>query len=307
VQISINGSTAMAMADLDMAINAAERAAEDGFSGFWLAQVGLVDALTMLAVVAGRAPGLELGTAVNATYPVHPTAMAAKALTTQGITGGRLTLGLGVNHAPVVETTWGREFEPPIRHINDYLDGLLPLMEQGAADHVGESFTTRMERPRPTDAAPRVVLAALGPQMLKVAGRRTDGTILWMTGPRTIADHIAPTIAAAADGAGRPAPRVICSLPVCVTDDEAAVRDAADVIFDGYGDLPSYRAMLDREGVEGPGQVMVCGDEASVRAQLDEIAAAGATEFAAAEFGRSTEEFARTRALLGDYHRDAAR
>lgn len=302
MKISINGSAHMMGADIDKAVEAARSAAEDGFPGFWLAQVGLVDALTTLAVAASQAPGIELGTAVNATYPIHPTAMAAKALTTQAISGGRLVLGLGVNHEPLVELIWGREFEPPIRHILDYLSGLQPLLDAGRADHVGDSFTTRMEGVRPTDDPPSIVLAAMGPQMLRVAGTRTDGTILWMTGANAIATHVAPTIRAAAEAADRPEPRIICSLPTCVTDDEADVRGMADAVLAGYGDMPSYRAMLDRDGAEGPGDAMICGDEDSVRAQLAAIADAGATEFAAAEFGRSSEEFARTRSLLREIH-----
>ena len=302
MRISINGSTNLLTADLDRVVEGARQAAEDGFAGYWLAQVGLVDALTMLASVAPVAPGIELGTAVYPTYPIHPTAMAAKALTTQALCGGRLTLGVGVNHAPVVEEVWGREFEPAIRHMRDYLLGLNGLLQTGTADHVGESFTTRFAGARPTDDAPGVMIAALGPQMLRLAGRHTDGTILWMTGPRTIASHIAPTIRAAAEQAGRPEPRIVCSLPVCVTDDEAEVRAIADEVLANYRELPSYRAMLDREGVDGAGPLMLCGTEDQVTEHLDAIGEAGATEFSAAMFGRSSEEFDRTRALLRAVH-----
>ncbi len=302
MQISINGSTNLFAADIDQVIDGGRQAAEDGFAGYWLAQIGLIDALTVLAALAPHAPEIELGTAVNATYPIHPTAMAAKALTTQALCDGRLTLGLGVNHAPIVEEVWGRPFEPAIRHINDYLSGLQGLFDEGRVSHVGKSFTTRFEGLRPTDDPPGILLAALGPQMLRVAGTRTDGTILWMTGPKTIASHIAPTINAAADEAGRPAPRIVCSLPICVTDDDAEVRAIADQVLANYRELPSYRAMLDREGAEGAGTVMVCGDEDAVRIHLSEIHEAGATEFSAAPFGRSSEEFDRTRALLREVH-----
>ncbi len=298
MRISINGSTQLLDPDVGTLVDHAARTAADGLAGWWLAQTGLVDALTVLAVAADRAPGIELGTAVVPTFPIHPTALAAKALTTQAVTGGRLALGVGVNHAPVVEQVWGRPFERPVRHVLDYLDGLQALLTEGRADHSGEVFTTRFEAPRPTDRAPAVLLAALGPQMLRVAGRRTDGTILWMTGPRTIAGHVAPLIREAADAAGRPEPRIVCSLPIAVTDDDKGVREFVDVVLARYGELPSYRAVLDREGVAGPGEVMVCGTEDRVREHLAAIASAGATEFAAAEIGRDDEELARTRALL---------
>ncbi len=298
MRISINGSTSLRKANIEESEAHARQTAADGLSGWWLAQTGLVDALTVLAVAAPEAPGIELGTAVVATFPIHPTALAAQALTTQAITGGRLALGIGVNHAPVVEHVWGKSFDKPIRHVLDYLSGLQGLLDDGKVDYEGEAFTTRFEGIRPTENPPRVLLAAMGTQMLRIAGKRTDGTLLWMTGPKTIASHIAPTINRAAEEAGRPKPRVVCSLPIAVTDDESGMREFVQSVFSRYGDLPSYRAMLDREGVAGPGEAMVCGNEDSVREQLAAIANAGATEFSAAEIGRNSDDYARTRALL---------
>ncbi|MFT5201463.1 MAG: 5,10-methylenetetrahydromethanopterin reductase [Candidatus Aldehydirespiratoraceae bacterium] len=298
MKISINGSSELMHADISRLVAHAKQTAEDGMAGWWLAQVGLVDALTVLALAGAETGDMELGTAVNATFPIHPTALASKALTTQGAISGQLTLGLGVNHAPVVDHTWGMKFEKPIRHMRDYLSCLQPLLETGTADYAGEDYTARFEGVRPTDTTPGMLLAAMGPQMLKVAGARTDGTLLWMTGEKAIASQIAPVIGEAAAAADRGAPRVICSLPIAVTDDEGGMRDFVGQILAGYGDLPSYRAMLDIDGHAGPGEAMVCGDEASVRQQLEALAAAGATEFSAAEIGASAEDFARTRALL---------
>jgi len=135
-------------------------------------------------------------------------------------------------------------------------------------------------------------------QTLEVAGRRTDGTILWMVGPRTVTEHIAPRMTEAAAAAGRGAPRIVCSLPTCVTDDAEAVRSAAATVFEIYGQLPSYRAMLDREGARHPGDVAIIGTEEEVAQQLAGLADAGVTDFSALEFGTSTDEFTRTRALL---------
>jgi alkanesulfonate monooxygenase SsuD/methylene tetrahydromethanopterin reductase-like flavin-dependent oxidoreductase (luciferase family) len=134
--------------------------------------------------------------------------------------------------------------------------------------------------------------------MLRLAGSMTDGTITWMTGPATLKGHTVPALAAAAEEARRPAPRVAAGLPVCVTDDVDAARERAATSFSIYGQLPSYRAMLDREGAAGPADVAIVGDEDAVRAQLDELEASGATDFVAAEFGASSEERERTRALL---------
>jgi 5,10-methylenetetrahydromethanopterin reductase len=298
MKISINGSSELIHSDVPRLLAHAEKAAADGMAGWWLAQTGLIDALTVLALAGADTADMELGTAVNATFPIHPTALAAKALTTQAATGGRLALGLGVNHAPVVEETWGMSFDKPIRHVRDYLSCLQPLLEEGGVNYAGEDYTARFEGARPTEQAPTLLLAAMGPQMLKIAGSRADGTLLWMTGPKAIRSQIAPHINEAAEAAGRDAPRIICSLPIAVTDDEAGMRSFVGQVLEGYGTLPSYRAMLDLDGYAGPGDAMICGSEDAVREQLGAIAEAGATEFSAAEIGAGSEDFARTRSLL---------
>lgn len=290
----------------------AEQAAADGFANWWLPQIGLVDALTTFTTLAdvGRSadgPPMGFGTAVIPIQQRHPTALAAQALTTAAALGDRpLVLGIGLSHRPVIEGMLGLSFDRPVRDLIDYLEVLQPLLDTGSVSYAGESYTTHREGARPTDRVPSVMVAALGEQVLRVAGRRTDGTILWMVGRHTVADHIAPRMTEAADAAGRPAPRICCSLPVCVTNDPDAVRAAADQAFAIYGQLPSYRAMLDREGATGPGDVALVGSEEEVAAGLSALAAAGVTDFSAVEFGTSGDEFAATRALLRDLIRTGA-
>jgi alkanesulfonate monooxygenase SsuD/methylene tetrahydromethanopterin reductase-like flavin-dependent oxidoreductase (luciferase family) len=137
----------------------------------------------------------------------------------------------------------------------------------------------------------------MAPQMLKLAGSLTDGTVLWMTGPATVRDHVVPAITAAAEAAGRPSPRVVCSLPVCVTSDPAAVRASADEMLAIYGQLPSYRAMLDKEGAAGPGDVAIVGDEDAVAAQILALGDAGVTDFVAVELAQGPDR-ERTRGVL---------
>jgi alkanesulfonate monooxygenase SsuD/methylene tetrahydromethanopterin reductase-like flavin-dependent oxidoreductase (luciferase family) len=133
--------------------------------------------------------------------------------------------------------------------------------------------------------------------MLKLAGTVADGTVTWMTGPATLASHTVPSITAAAERAGRPSPRIAASLPICITENVDAARERAAKEFQVYGFLPSYRAMLDREGAEGPADVAIVGDDATVEKHVRALADAGVTEFAASIFG-SREERTRTRALL---------
>jgi F420-dependent oxidoreductase-like protein len=265
-----------------------------GFASAWVSQIFSWDALTLLAVVGREVPRLELGTSVVPTYPRHPTALAGQALTTQVASGGRLVLGIGLSHQIVVEGMWGYSYDRPARHMREYLDALLPLLRGEAAAVDGETLKAQGALTVPgVPSPPPVLLAALAPRMLHLAGAVADGTVTWMTGVRTLESHIVPAITTAASSASRPAPRVAVGLPVCVTGDAAGAREEAARAFSVYGYLPSYRAMLDKEGAEGPADVAIVGDEDSVATEIRQLADAGATDFAAAVFG-SADERART-------------
>jgi F420-dependent oxidoreductase-like protein len=283
---------------LDAAVDAAGQVEAEGFHGFHVPQIFGLDALTTLAVVGRQVPRIELGTGVIPTYPRHPMMLAAQALTTQMACDGRLLLGIGLSHQVVIETMFGMSFEKPVRHMREYLSILMPLLHGEPAAFAGETMSTNASVGITGVDAPPVAVAALGPLMLKLAGRMTEGTVTWMTGPATLAEHTVPTITAAAAEAGRPAPKVIVGLPVCVTDAVDDARARAAKTFAMYGFLPSYRAMLDREGADGPADVAIVGDEATVAAGIQRVADAGATDFSAAEFAVGADEKRRTRELL---------
>jgi F420-dependent oxidoreductase-like protein len=278
--------------------DAIANAAADGLASLWLPHIFGLDAITALAVAGHGIGDIELGTAVVPSYPRHPAALAQQALTADLALGGRFTLGIGLSHKIVIEDLFGYSFDAPAAHMSEYLSILLPLLAGEQAAFTGKTMRAAIGLSTPrTRPAPPVLLAALGPQMLRLAGQRTDGTILWMTGPATIRDYIVPTIGAAAQAAGRPAPRIVCVLPVCVTSDADAARARAAEVFEIYGQLPSYRAMLDREGAAGPADVAIVGDEDTVARQLSELADCGVTDFVAGEFGIG-QEAKRTRDLL---------
>jgi F420-dependent oxidoreductase-like protein len=300
VRIGINGTGLLAQGSLDAIAQHAADAAADGFASYWLAEhpTGGVDALTALVVAARSAPGIELGTAIVPTWPRHPMVMAAQALTAHQAMGGRLTLGIGLSHPPMLELL-GMAMEKPIRHLREYLSILVPLLREGRVDFGGESLSCRAQLfHAPPPSAPAVLVAALGPQALRVTGRLADGTSLAWVGPRTVREHVAPTIGEAAAAAGRPAPRIVATLPVCVTGDVAAARARARRAFSTYAALPSYQEMARREGVGQPADLVIVGSENEVADRLAELAAAGVTDFSAGEFGRGDEERDRTRALL---------
>jgi F420-dependent oxidoreductase-like protein len=299
MRIGINGTGLVQRASTDAIVEHAAQAAADGFESYWLAEhpTGGFDALTVLTVVGLRVANIELGTAIVPTMPRHPMVLAGQALTTNAVIGGRLTLGIGLSHAPMMAQL-GIGFDKPIRHLREFLSVLMPLLDEGRVSFRGETISCDAQTFKRAEQRCSVVVAALGPQALAVTGARTDGTTLAWVGPRTIRDHIVPTITKPANASGRPAPRIIVTLPVCVTNDAPKVRALIDKTLTMYGKLPSYRAMFDREGVDGPGDVAVVGDEDTVVRMINDLRNAGVTDFAASEFTPSADERLRTRTLL---------
>jgi F420-dependent oxidoreductase-like protein len=227
--------------------------------------------------------------------------MAQQAMTAQTATGGRFSLGIGLSHAPVVEGMWGMSYDRPAVHMREYLTIVQSLIQTGRADFEGEMFKVHATMAIPTEKKPPVLIAALAPVMLKTAGSMSDGTITWMTGPKTVESHIVPRLTKAANEAGRSAPRIVVSLPVAVTDDAAEAREKAARSFAIYGALPNYQRMLNKEGASGPADVAIVGNEAEVEKRIRDIASAGATEFAVAAYPVGNDamaSLARTRACV---------
>jgi F420-dependent oxidoreductase-like protein len=278
-----------------------ERAEALGLDAVWMPNVSSrgCDALTTLALAGARTRRIELGSFVVPTFTRHPVVMAQMALTAQAASGGRLVLGIGLSHRVGMEGQLGFDFSRPVRHMREYLECLAALFTGAPVDHAGAEFRIRgfALAPPPGVSPPPVLVAALGPQMLRLAGRLSAGTAIWVGGPRYVAEAAA-ALGAAAREAGRPAPRVLASVPVCVTDRPDAVRAASAEFFVRYGQLPSYRAILDRAGAGGPEDVALVGDEARVRAGIAAFAAAGATDFAGAIFTPPGEDAERSWALL---------
>ena len=280
---------------IDGLIAEARQVEQDGFSSYWMPQIFGPEALTTLAVIGREVPRIELGTSVIPTYPRHPMMLAQHALTTNAIVGGRLCLGIGLSHKVVIEDMMGMSFDKPLRHMREYLSILMPLLESQSVSFAGETLTAHAGLAIPGAARCGVVVAALGPQMLALAAQMADGTLTWCTGPETLRTLTIPTINAAAERLERPAPRVIAALPVCVTNDVAAARARAAEVFAVYGQLPSYRAMLDHEGAAGPADIAIVGSADEVSSRIAALADIGVTDFAAVEFGATPDEIAATR------------
>jgi len=276
-------------------------AATEGFSAIWFPQTASLDTLTALAVAAVAVPRIDVGTAVVPLQGRHPIPLAQQALTVADAAGpGRFTLGVGVTHAIVSEGWYGI----PYRGIVDLceeeltaLDGL--LSETRHADVDGDHLTARLTL-SVSVPPPGLVLAALGPRMLDLAGRLTDGTVTWMTGPKTLAQHVVPRITAAAAASGRSTPRVIAGLPICVTNDREGARERARPGLAGAASMPSYRRMLAAEGLDDPADIALIGDARAVEERLGALESVGVTELLANVIGTDAE-ISRTRAFLADW------
>jgi F420-dependent oxidoreductase-like protein len=257
-------------------------AEEAGLATVWIPQIpDEFDALTACALVASATSRVEIGTAVVPVQPRHPIALAQQVLSVQAVAAGRLTLGLGVSHHWVIDEMLGLPYDKPVATLRAHLDVLdQALAGPGMVDVENDVF--RVHNPLDiTDVTPTpVLLAALGPMMLKLAGERTDGTILWMADERAIGEHIAPTIGAAAASAGRPAPRIQAGVPVCLCgEDEVDVAVArANRILSEAEISPNYQKLLEHGDARNVGDILAAGTEAMIEKRLRSFADAGVTD-----------------------------
>lgn len=247
------------------------------------------DILTVLALAGRATERIEIGSAVVPAYLRHPVALATQALAVDDALAGRFTLGVGLSHQKVVESHLGLSYDHPVAYMSDYLAILQPLLATGSVDHVGTQLRTKIwldvARTGDGGSRPPVMLAALGPQMLRLAGRQADGVMTWMAGVQAIEDHVVPTVTEAASTAGRPPPRVLASLPVMLTDDVDAARTRADDEFALYGRLPAYRAMLALAGATRVGDIALVGDERMLTDAIGRLRDAGVTDLQVTPFG----------------------
>jgi F420-dependent oxidoreductase-like protein len=279
---------------LDHLIENAKDLDRRGFASLWLANIFGLDAITTLSLIGRETERIELGTAVVPSYPRHPHALAQQSLTAQVATGGRFVLGLGLSHQLVIENMFGLSYDKPARHMREYMAVLAPLLRGEPANFEGEQYKVNAALDFPGVPEVPVLLAALGNHMLKIAGRTSSGTILWMTGPVTTETHIAPRLNAAATEAGRPAPRIVSGIPIVLTHEPDAAKEKIAKNLVMYGQLPSYRAMLDKEGAAGPADISIVGDETVLEAGIERLRDAGVTDFNAATMNLGDGEDTRT-------------
>ena len=290
-------------ATIDRIVEQAQNAERDGFSSLWYASAVAFDPMAAIAIAGRATETIEFGTSVLQTYTCHPVLQANRAAAVVNAIGApRFTLGVGPSHQPPIEGAYGLDYSHAGRHTDEYVQVLTALLRGETVAFEGADFRVHATGPQQSFDIP-VLVAALAPRLLRAAGEHTAGTILWMANERSIAEHVAPRIRAAAEAAGRPAPRIVAGLPVAVHHDADEAHEVAARVFEGYGVLPNYRRILDLGHAPGPADAAIVGDEAAVEARIRALFDAGATDVWAAIFtvgddGSGSRR--RTRALLKD-------
>lgn len=282
------GDTATTPNLVDELIAQTREAAEAGLKSVWFSQLPLSqDAITVAALAGREVPGIEVGTSVVPTYPRHPFLVASAAQTARAATGGRFTLGIGLGSKGFLGPVYGVDYPPPIRHLREYLTVLKQVFAGEAVDFEGETVTAKAPGPSTVGGDVPVVVAAMGPQALRVTGELADGTLPYLAGPRALSEQIVPALPG-----GK---RIIAAVPAVVTGEPDEVRAEAVEQMAFYGRIPSYRKILDVEGVEHAADLALIGDEKAVLEGLRRYYDAGATDVVVTQAGiRSAEERRRT-------------
>jgi F420-dependent oxidoreductase-like protein len=289
---------------IDASVRLAQEAAAAGLRSAWFGQTFGADSPQLAAIVGREVPALHVGTSAIPVFGRHPVTVSSQALTAQAATHGRYHLGLALGTKLLTETGFGLPFERPIARLREFLTAVRQLTETGTADFHGELLTATTPIPARVPGAENgvpLLVAAMGPQALRVSGELADGILPYLAGPRALEEHIVPAVTAAAEAAGRPAPRIVALVHGVVTDDAESVREKATEQLAFYEQIPSYARAIELSGARRAGEVAVIGDEATVAAEVRRYRDAGATEvvFSGTEIAGDADR-RRTWALLGE-------
>ena len=281
VSLSTFAAAAETINVVDRDVELGSQAERLGLDSVWFAQMASYDAIAVASAVGRAVPRISVGTAVVPIYPRHPQILASAAKTAQAATGGRFQLGIGLGAKDLLEPAYGLPYPPPITYLREYLGALRPLLDGADTGYCGATVTSHPFGATAVAGAEQaipVVVAAMGPQALRITGEFADGTVPFLAGPKALEQHIIPVLTKAAAGAGRPAPRIIVTVPAVVTDKVEQVIASATHQLAFYEKIPSHQRVLNWEGVDRAAELVVVGDEDTVAAGLRRYLDAGATE-----------------------------
>jgi len=265
---------------VDAVVQRARQAAAAGLKSAWFGQRFDYDSPALATIVGREVPELEVGTSAIPIFGRHPLLVSGQARTAQAATHGRYHLGLALGAPGIVRDTLGLPFDRPIGLLREFLTVLRSINDTGAVDFHGEQLTavSRLPVTLPGAAPVPVLVAAMGPQALRVTGELADGTLPYLAGPRTLGERIVPAITRAAEQSGRPAPRIVAFVAGVVTTNVEQVRASAFDRMAFYDRIPSYQRVIAAEGHTRAGELAVIGDEHAVATAVQTYLDAGATE-----------------------------
>ncbi|NLU68826.1 TIGR03564 family F420-dependent LLM class oxidoreductase [Streptomyces sp. HNM0574] len=289
---------------VDATVQLAREAAAAGLRSAWFGQTFGADSPQLAAIVGREVPELQVGTSAIPVFGRHPLTVSAQAQTAQAATHGRYHLGLALGTRLLTEGGFGIPFERPVARLREFLTALRQLTEHGASGFEGELITSRTPIPARVPGAGAgvpLLVAAMGPQALRASGELADGILPYLAGPRALAEHIVPAVTAAAESAGRPAPRIVALVHGVVTDDVDGVREKVTEQLSFYERIPSYARAVELSGGRRAADVAVIGDERTVAEEVRRYRDAGATEvvFAGTDIAGAAGR-RRTWTLLGE-------
>ncbi|MCC2270444.1 LLM class F420-dependent oxidoreductase [Streptomyces sp. CT1-17] len=302
VGVTLNASDARNQ--VDASVELAREAAAAGLRSAWFGQTFGADSPQLAAIVGREVPGIHVGTSAIPVFGRHPLIVSSQAQTAQAATHGRYHLGLALGTRLLTEGGFGLTFERPVARLREFLTALRQLTRDGSADFRGELLTAATPVPARVPGAESgvpLLVAAMGPKALRASGELADGILPYLAGPRALETYIVPALTAAAEAAGRPAPRVVALVHGVVTDDVDAVRRKVTEQLAFYEQIPSYARVVELSGGRRASDVAVIGDEATVAAEVRRYRDAGATEvvFSGTQIAGEADR-RRTWALLGD-------
>ncbi len=280
-----------AVRTLDESVARAQAADRLGFESVWITQLpDARDAALVLAAYAMNTKRVKLGTGVLPIYTRHPTAMVQMAATLDELSGGRFILGMGISHKVTVEAMWGLKLDSPVDAMREYMTIVRTSLREGGCSFDGAHFTARWSYSGPRRADLPIMISALNPRMLDLAGELADGVVLWMCSPAYIRDHVVPAIRAGREKAGKPLEgfEIVSPVPLCLTSDRKAALDVFRQTVMRYASLPYYRKMMDASGFKAEldagevpeamiDQLAGIGDERNIREAIERYRAAGVT------------------------------
>lgn len=304
IGVTARGST------VEEIVEHAQWAEAQGFGSVWYSSATAGDPVVAMALAGRATSSIELGTAILQTYPCHPLLQANRvAAAAAGMGRPGFTLGIGPSHEQLIRGLYGLSYDHPGRNTEEYVGILTALLRNEPVDFDGKDWTVHTPAGVALAHPVPVLVGAMSPRLLRVAGSMADGTVSYLASEKVLESRVVPQLQQAAAQAGRQMPRIVAGIPVAVHDDVGEARHAFASYSTMFGSLTNYTRVLTEGGHGSAADAAIVGNEASVSAKLRSLIDAGATDIWAGIFPVGDDpavSLRRTTDLLGQLAVEAA-